>query len=84
MTANAANRVFFIVTSDEAGNNQIFAGCQNFEARWTLQAEKACTFRCFDTARMVASQFDGWRIVAADKDLGPRVVIGDDHRFYII
>lgn len=82
-TATKNQTEIFIITKDEGGNDRVFAGCENFEATWTLQAEKMRSFKSFDLALTIAKQFDGWRLHNADPVLGPKIVHADN-KFFVV
>lgn len=65
-------------------NNTMFEKCVNFEAQFTLQADKAFKTTCFDFALSIARQFADFRVVAASAVLGPKVVCAANHELYIL
>lgn len=72
-------RAYFVIV-----NNTMFEKCINFEAQFTLQADKAFKTTDFHFALSIARQFPGASIRSADAVLGPPVVVGSDHNHYIL
>lgn len=75
----------FIVTKDEFGNDQMWAGCRDHTAQWTLQVGKAFQTTNVKFALEMARQFKDSRIVRGRVDLGPMVIHdSNSQRFFIL